>query len=172
MADFRLFWIIIFVAACTFQRVQAGDRMSISELLESPTTELINKGNDFLIGKQNIDSALLCYTIVTDRYNSDLSDSEKWLSLRLCTMQEYFRMSISMIMLLLLNRSTVLMPLAVIPEMKDYPDCYLKGLEMYILCVLNCQPLKKWVPNQQIYLFKATCLPERMVTLVAYAETL
>ena len=77
MADFRLFWIIIFVAACTFQRVQADDRMSISELLESPTTELINKGNDFLIGKQNIDSALLCYTIVTDRYNSDLSDSEK-----------------------------------------------------------------------------------------------
>ncbi len=77
MAGFRLFWIIIFVTACTFQRVQADDRMTISELLESPTTELINKGNDFLIGKHNPDSALLCYTIVTDRYNSDLSDSEK-----------------------------------------------------------------------------------------------
>lgn len=77
MVGFRLFWIIIFAVACVSQRVQAADRMTIPELLESPTPELINKGNDFLIGKHNPDSALLCYTIVTDRYNNDLSDSEK-----------------------------------------------------------------------------------------------
>lgn len=77
MVSLRLIWVIVLVVACTFQSVHAGNRMTISELLECPTPELIDRGNDFLIGKHDPDSALLCYTIVTDRYNSDMSDSEK-----------------------------------------------------------------------------------------------
>lgn len=72
---FRLLGIILFIVASTLRGECAG--ISISELLENSTTELVEKAGDYLIKRDAPDSALLCYTLIADRYAPDMSDSEK-----------------------------------------------------------------------------------------------
>lgn len=83
MVLFRHICIVLVFLVSTSFGVYAGDRMSIAELLGTPTKDLIDKGNLFLIEQHNQDSALLCYTIVADRYNRDMPDNEKLITAKI-----------------------------------------------------------------------------------------
>lgn len=84
-----MMWVNIILACAKSTVITPDIESKYGKWMNLSTGELVAKGRDFLYQKQNPDSALVCFSIATSRYNKSLSKEEKQEIYKACTGKWY-----------------------------------------------------------------------------------